>query len=71
MPRISYSHLRLTTARSDLQRAWRAAGATWRDDARVQFEKEYIEDLLRVTATTVTAMTELTNLLKRVMQQCS
>ena len=71
MQRISYSHLRLTGARTDLVRAWRATGAAWRDEARAEFEEEYIEEFLRATNTTITAMNELTNLLKRVMRQCS
>lgn len=71
MQSISYSDLRLADARSDLERAWHATGAAWRDEARVQFEEEYIEEFLSTSYTTIKAMNKLTNLLKQVMRQCS
>jgi hypothetical protein len=71
MRRVSHPELRLTSARSDFQKAWRASAAGWRDGARAQFEKEYIDELMVTARTTATAMAELTNLLKRVMRQCS
>ena len=71
MQNISYCDLRLADARSDLKRAWHATGAAWRDEARVQFEEEYIEEFLSTTHTAIRAMNKLTNLLKRVMRQCS
>ncbi len=71
MQNISYSDLRLSDARSDLTRAWSATGAGWRDEARAQFEEEYIEEFLSVTHVSIKSMNKLTNLLKRVMRQCS
>ena len=71
MQHISYSDLRLADARSDLERAWQATGAAWRDEARVQFEEEYMQEFLSTSHTTIKAMDKLNNLLKRVMRQCS
>ena len=59
------------TCRTDLERAWRTAGTAWKDDAHEQFEKEYIEVFLNASRTSISAMTELSNLLKRVVSQCS
>ncbi len=71
MQNISYSDLRLADARSDLERAWHATSTTWRDEARVQFEEEYIHEFLSTSHTTIKSMDKLNHLLKRVMRQCS
>ena len=71
MKSIRYSDVRVADARSERWRAGHATGAAWRDEARVQFEEEYIEEFLSTSYTTIKAMNKLTNLLKQVMRQCS
>ena len=69
--RVSHSEMVLSSAKTDLEKAWQAAGANWNDDARNEFESEFIEPMMMASRMSVTAMTELSNLLKRVVTQCS
>jgi hypothetical protein len=69
--RVSHSEMVLSSARSDLEKAWNASGIAWNDEARTKFEKDFMEPFLVASRTSIGAMTELSNLLKRVVRQCS
>jgi hypothetical protein len=71
MPRISHPESMLTTVLNDLLRDWDIAKSDWRDRAREQFEKEFIEEFVRAGRASVRGMQELTLLLRRVVRECS
>ncbi len=71
MPRISSGEAMLTGALNDLRRDWEMVRSDWRDKARMQFEKEYIEQILPDGLIAARAMAELTLLLRKVVRECS
>jgi len=71
MPRLSQSETMLLGAIDDLRRDWLIAAASWNDRARQQFEKEFIDVFLPAAGSAVSAMSELTLLLRRVVRECS
>jgi hypothetical protein len=71
MPRISQGETILLGAIDDLLRDWAIAGTDWRDDARKQFEDEFIEEFVPAGRNAARVMTELTLLMRRVVRECS
>lgn len=71
MPRVSNGEGMLVGALNDLRRDWDIARSEWHDQAREQFEKEFIEILHMEGKAAVRAMTELSLLLRRVVRECS
>ena len=71
MPRVSHGESMLTSVLNDLLRDWQITGSDWHDEARAQFEKEYIDEFVPGGRAAVRAMTELTLLLRRVVRECS
>ena len=58
-------------ALKDLQRQWEETAAQWRDQARADFEKDYIQDLQPLAKSAIAAMGEIDRMLKQAMQECS
>jgi hypothetical protein len=56
---------------NDLIRDWEIAGAEWRDHARKAFEEDFIEEVLSGGRAAVRSMVEITQLLRRVVRECS
>ena len=71
MPRISHSGAVLTGVLNDLLRDWRIASTDWRDHAREEFEKNFVEEFVSAGRAAVRSMTELTLLLRRDARECS
>ena len=71
MPRISNSEVTLTSALNDLQRDWDIASSDWHDQARKQFEEDYLEEIHSAGRAAVRSMGELTLLLRRIVRECS
>jgi len=71
MPRISQSETMLLGGLDDLKRDWQIARFDWRDQAREQFEEDYIRELRSAAVAAVRSMTELTLLMKRVVRECT
>jgi hypothetical protein len=61
----------LNTALNDLKRSWDRAGEDWRDQAREEFGVEVLDEILPTGRAAVRAMSEITQLLKRVVRECS
>ena len=70
MPRVNQGELILQGALDDLKRDWMITGSGWRDKARQDFEKEFIDEMLTAGTGAVRAMTELTLLMRRVVREC-
>jgi len=70
MPRISQSETIILGAVDDLKRDWHIACLDWRDQAREQFEADFIRELEPAAAAAVRSMTELTLLMRRVVREC-
>ncbi|MCU0726319.1 MAG: hypothetical protein MUE73_11085 [Planctomycetes bacterium] len=71
MPRISQPELMLTEAHNELQDDWRTARAEWLDSARASFDEEVMEEIGSAVRLAVDALSELTQLMKRVVRECS
>jgi hypothetical protein len=71
MPRISQSETILLGALDDLKRDWQIARLDWRDQARDQFEADYLRELESAAVAAVRSMTELTLLMRRVVRECT
>ena len=71
MPRISQPEQMLLSALNDLEKDWQIAISDWRDQAKQNFEKAYVNELQPAGRTAATAMTELTLLLRRVVRECN
>jgi hypothetical protein len=71
MPRISHTEAVLTGVLNDLLRNWQIASTDWRDHAREEFEKIFIEEFVSAGRAAVRSMTEQTLLLRRVVRECS
>jgi hypothetical protein len=61
----------LTEALNELWDDWKAARAEWRDDARESFEADFMEEIGSSVRLAVDALSELTQLMKRVVRECS
>lgn len=70
MPRISNPEQMLTTALNDLVRDWEITVGDWQDQARTQFENEIVDPVVRDGRAAVRAMTEISQLLRRVVREC-
>ena len=71
MPRISQSETIVLGALDDLKRDWQIARLDWRDQARDQFEADYLRELESAAVAAVRSMTELTLLMRRVVRECT
>lgn len=70
MPRISFSELALNAALNDLARDFKVVASEWHDEARVAFERDFIDEFLPAGRSAVGAMTDLSLLLMRVVREC-
>jgi hypothetical protein len=71
MPRISQPELMLMEAHNELQDDWRTARAEWLDSARASFDEEVMEEIGSAIRLALDALSELTQLMKRVVRECS
>ena len=71
MFRISQPEQLLTEAMNDLENDWKIARMNWRDTARENFEKDFLEEIRPELRTAASACLELTHLLRRAVRECS
>ncbi len=71
MHALSNSDRQIITALKDLQRQWEEASSSWRDQARTDFEKEFIEELMPVAKASIAAIGEIDRLLKQAIHEGS
>jgi len=60
----------LAQATKELRLAWQETGNYWRDQKRVQFEHDYLEQLPHDVARTVVVIKELAAVLDRIRKDC-
>jgi len=60
----------VTKASKELLSRWEVTAASWRDSARTDFEKLYIEELMRSAKAAAGAMDSITAVLRKAVQQC-
>jgi len=70
VPRLSHSEVLLSAAVRDLQRGWQETSSSWRDRARAEFEKEYIDEILPAVKAALGAMNEVNRLLGQAIKEC-
>ena len=71
MPRISQAEQMLMSALNDLETDWKIAKAEWRDQARLRFEEDFLDEILPAGRMAANAIAELSLLLRRVVRECS
>ncbi|MCK6474770.1 MAG: hypothetical protein L6R28_23875 [Planctomycetes bacterium] len=59
------------SAVKDLSRDWEATAAGWHDQARNDFEKEYVGELLSSARGAASAMSQISRLLQQAIKDCS
>ncbi len=71
MPRISHPEQMILATLNDLERDWQIARENWRDQARQHFEEDFMSEIQPTGRIAATAISELTQLLRRVVRECS
>ncbi len=71
MPRFSANDVILHKALEDLMKKWDRTAAVWRDDARRDFEKNYLAELEPKVKAACNAMKSAYGLLRRIERECS
>ena len=65
------SDAQLMSALNDLERDWAITAETWRDKARADFEKAYVEELSTTVRRAVNDIGEIKQLLRKAVRDCS
>jgi len=60
----------LTKALKDLLTHWEASNNSWRDQARVEFDKDFLQHLIPAVRGASRAAQEIENLLHKVRSEC-
>jgi hypothetical protein len=60
----------MTKALKDLLVHWEAAGNSWKDQARADFDKDYLQELVIAVRGASRAAQEIENLLQKVRSEC-
>ena len=68
--RLSGSEEILAGALTDLNKKWDNTALGWRDKARTEFEKEYLDELQLTAKKALQGMAALDELLAHVMREC-
>jgi hypothetical protein len=69
--RTSGSKEILAGALNDLNKKWQNTGSAWRDKARSEFEKDYLDEIQMTVKNSQAAMAAIDELLRQVMRDCS
>lgn len=67
---LSDSQSLLKKAQKDLEAQWAYAGTAWSDKAREEFDKEHLEALRVAVANAGHGMSNIDQLLRKVIQEC-
>ena len=68
--RTSGSKEILAGALNDLIKKWQSTGSSWRDKARDEFEKDYLEEIQTTVKNTQAALVAMDELLRQVQREC-
>lgn len=68
---LSDSEAQLGEALKNLEERWQHTAGDWQDVSRVEFDKEHLEDMRRACKAAQRGMGTVSELLKRVMRECS
>jgi len=68
---LSDSQSLLKKAMKDLESQWANAGTAWNDKAREEFDKEHLEPFRVAVANAGHGMSNIDQLLRRVIQECN
>ncbi|MBM4047460.1 MAG: hypothetical protein FJ279_20330 [Planctomycetes bacterium] len=71
MLRLSTNDEVLHQAMDEMLKRWSNTASGWRDEARREFQKEYIDELDPAVRGACTAMKSLYALLRKVREECS
>jgi hypothetical protein len=61
----------LTKALKDLLTRWEASSSSWKDQARAEFDKDFLQELIPAVRGASRAAQEIENLLSKVRSECS
>ena len=61
----------LTKALKDLLNHWEHSGGAWRDKARVEFDKEYLQEFIPAVRAASNAAQQIEQLLEKVRRESS
>jgi len=70
VPRVSHSEVFLIKAGRELWRNWELTGSLWRDQARAEFEKTYIDELRPAVKAAAGAIERINTLLAEAIKEC-
>ena len=71
MSQIGHNEIILASAIKDLHRDWAVTAEGWRDVARAEFEKDFVEVLLSAAKTAAGAMSEISRLMDQAVRECT
>ncbi len=71
MPRLNHNEAILNNIIRDLQRSWDMTSFYWNDRAREDFEKAYLDELLRDLKRAADAIGRINRLLYKAIRECS
>jgi uncharacterized protein YukE len=71
MIRLSDSEAILSKALEDLGHSWTKTASGWRDKAREDFQKEYLDEFDRAGRAAKQSMRGISELLKKAVRDCS
>ena len=61
----------VASAMRDMMTAWEKTQSGWSDQARADFQKDYLDELRNSVKSALMAMEEIDELLNRARQECS
>ena len=70
MPGLSHSEAVLSKAGRELQMNWELTATLWRDHARADFEKTYLDELRPAVKSAVGAIERINRLLGEALREC-
>ena len=71
MPGLSHSEAVLAKAGRELRLGWEATAPHWRDRARAELEKGYIDEFLPAVKSAVRAIERVNGILMEAISKCS
>lgn len=71
MLKLSDSDVILSIAMKDMLKKWDKTASAWRDQARAEFEKDYINELRPAAKAAFNAMKRISGFLTQVRRECS
>ena len=71
MPQVSHGDILLSKAVHELEINWEITAHNWKDKARADFEKKYIDTLVPEVRRAADAITQINRLLHKAIHECS